>query len=36
MKVAEDGVQDAFPGLAGGTVTFQDPRTYGARLGFKF
>ena len=26
----------AFPGLAGGTVTFQDPRTYGARMGFKF
>lgn len=26
----------AFPGLAGGTVTFQDPRTYGMRAGFKF
>ncbi|WP_420139307.1 TonB-dependent receptor [Sphingomonas sp.] len=26
----------AFPGLAGGTVTFQDPRTYGVRAGFRF
>jgi iron complex outermembrane recepter protein len=36
VTLSSAAVTGAFPGLNGGTASFQDPRTYGVRAGFKF
>jgi iron complex outermembrane recepter protein len=36
VTLSSAAVTGAFPGLNGGSASFQDPRTYGVRAGFKF